>query len=79
MNCFASRQSAPEYACVRCMGFKLIVYTDTFSHEETYCADRSQTLGGGGRWIMIPSQHASCHCLAHDGAPGLYGPTWRGD
>jgi hypothetical protein len=47
MNCFASRQSAPEYACVRCMGFKLIVYTDTFSHEETYCADRSQTLGGG--------------------------------
>jgi hypothetical protein len=46
MNCFASRQSAPEYACVRCMGFKLIVYTDTFSHEETYCADRSQTLRG---------------------------------
>jgi hypothetical protein len=78
MNCFASRQSAPEYACVRCTGFKLIVYTDTFSHEETYCADRSQTLGEG-RWIMIPSQHASCHCLAHEGAPGLYGPTWRGD
>jgi hypothetical protein len=48
MNCFASRQTAPEYACVCCMGFKLIVYTYTFSHEATYCADRSQTLGGGG-------------------------------
>jgi hypothetical protein len=48
MNCFASRQSAPEYACVSCMDFKLIVYTDTFSHEATYCADRSQTCDAGG-------------------------------
>jgi hypothetical protein len=41
VNCTSSRHSAPEYACLRCMGVKLIVYTDTFSHEATYCADRS--------------------------------------
>jgi hypothetical protein len=39
MNCFASRQSAPEYACVRCMGFKLIVYTVVTGHRR---------WGGGG-------------------------------
>jgi hypothetical protein len=45
--CIASRQSAPKYACIRCMGFKLIIYIVTFSYEATYCASRSQTLGGG--------------------------------
>jgi hypothetical protein len=74
MNCFASRQSAPEYACVRCMGFKLIVYTDTFSHEATYCADRSHTLRGA---VDNDSQLACGVPLL--GAPGLYDPTSCGD
>jgi hypothetical protein len=52
VNCIASQQFAQEYACVRCMSFKLILYTDTFSHEATYCAERSQTVI---QWIVIPS------------------------
>jgi hypothetical protein len=35
----------PRYTRVYdCMDFKLIIHTDTFIREVTYCADRSQTV-----------------------------------